>query len=86
MEKQLTEKNIAVLLWLKALHDFKEEDFANSTFQEKLNAFESVEDIGISRRNLKKKLSSGLILMFLKKMKIQRNYLLAVRDRNYLNC
>ena len=41
MEKQLTEKNIAVLLWLKALHDFKEADFADSTFQEKLNAFES---------------------------------------------
>lgn len=52
MEKQLTEeKSIAVLLWLKTLNDFKEGEFAESTFNDKFEAFEAVEDTGFSRED-----------------------------------
>lgn len=45
----LTQNQISVLLWLKVLNDFNEDEFVNSTFDEKYQAFETVEDIGISR-------------------------------------
>lgn len=46
---QLTEDQITVLVWLKLLDDFKEENFAKSKFCEKYEAFEAVEDTGYSR-------------------------------------
>lgn len=47
MEKQkdeLMEKRISVLLWLKALNDFKGEGYEDSTFHEKYEAFDEVEE------------------------------------------
>lgn len=46
---KLSETQISVLLWLKVLDDFHGDGFENSTFNEKFNAFEAVEDTGISR-------------------------------------
>lgn len=48
-QQQLTEDQITVLIWLKALDDFKEGSFAKSEFSEKYRAFEAVEDTGYSR-------------------------------------
>lgn len=42
-------EQVSVLLWLKALNDFKGEGYEDSTFNEKYEAFENVEDTGISR-------------------------------------
>ena len=45
----LTAEQVSILLWLKALDDFKGEGFENSSFDEKYQAFEAVEDTGFSR-------------------------------------
>lgn len=47
LHNELAEKRISVLLWLKALNDFKGEGYEDSTFGEKYVAFENVEDTGI---------------------------------------
>lgn len=46
-QQGLTENHVSVLLWIKALNDFKGEGYENSTFNEKYVAFENVEDTGI---------------------------------------
>lgn len=46
-QQGLTENQVSVLLWLKALNDFKGEGYEDSTFNEKYVAFENVEDTGI---------------------------------------
>lgn len=46
-QQRVTENQVSVLLWLKALYDFKGEGYENSTFNEKYVAFENVEDTGI---------------------------------------
>lgn len=45
----ITAEQVSILLWLKALDDFKGEGFENSSFDEKYQAFEAVEDTGFSR-------------------------------------
>ena len=47
-QQALTTEQVSVLLWLKALNDFKGEGFENSSFDEKYQAFEAVEDIGFT--------------------------------------
>lgn len=53
-QQQLTPEQSSVLLWLKVLDEFKGEGFENATFDEKYDAFESVEDTGISRETYNK--------------------------------
>lgn len=53
-QQVLTTEQISVLLWLKVLDGFKREGFENATFDEKYNAFEAVEDTGISRETYDK--------------------------------
>lgn len=48
-QQTLTTEQVSILLWLKALDDFKGEGFENSSFNEKYQAFEAVEDTGFSR-------------------------------------
>lgn len=48
-QQALTTEQVSILLWLKALDDFKGEGFENSSFDEKYHAFEAVEDTGFSR-------------------------------------
>lgn len=48
-QQELTTKQVSILLWIKALNDFKGEGFEDSTFDEKFHAFEAVEDTGFSR-------------------------------------
>lgn len=48
--KLLSENQVSVLLWLKALNDFKGEGFENASFNEKFQAFEAVENTGINRK------------------------------------
>lgn len=53
-QQALTTEQISVLLWLKVLDEFKDEGFENATFDEKYDAFEAVEDTGISRETYDK--------------------------------
>ena len=53
-QQALTTEQLSVLLWLKVLDEFKDEGFENATFDEKYNAFEAVEDTGISRETYDK--------------------------------
>lgn len=48
-QQKLTAEQVSILLWIKALNDFKGEGFEDSTFDEKFQAFEAVEDTGFSR-------------------------------------
>ena len=48
-QQKLTTERVVILLWLKALDDFKGEGFEDSSFNEKYQAFEAVEDTGFSR-------------------------------------
>lgn len=47
--KDLTSKQVSIVLWLKVLYDFKGEGFETATFNEKFDAFEAVEDAGFTR-------------------------------------
>lgn len=47
--KDLTSRQVSILLWLKVLYDFKGEGFEAATFNEKFDAFEAVEDTGFTR-------------------------------------
>lgn len=53
-QQALTTEQVSVLLWMKALNDFKGEGFESSSFDEKFHAFEAVEDIGFSREEYEK--------------------------------
>lgn len=53
-QQQLTTEQVSILLWLKALNDFKGEEFENSSFNDKYDAFEAVESAGFSREEYDK--------------------------------
>lgn len=46
----ITENQVSVLLWIKVLNDFKGEGYENASFNEKFQAFEAVEDTGLTRK------------------------------------
>lgn len=49
-QKEFTEAQISILLWLKALDDFKEGSCKDKTFTEKYNEFEEVDAIGFTSK------------------------------------
>lgn len=49
MQQSLSVNQISILLWIKALNEFKGEGFEDATFDQKFVAFEAVEDTGFTR-------------------------------------
>ena len=49
VQQALTTEQVSILLWLKAIDDFKGEGYETATFNEKYDAFEAVEDTGFTR-------------------------------------
>ena len=54
VQQALTTEQVSILLWLKAIDDFKGEGYETATFNEKYDAFEAVEDTGFTMESLMK--------------------------------